>query len=187
MSGAVRRIPRLLVLRHAQADPPTGPDLRDEERPLSSKGRRQVTVVAAHLVASGIEPDLVLCSAATRTRQTVAQLAHALPSGVPVLVEDQLYLAEANDLLARLRQIDDGVPSVLLVGHNPGLHTLVMGLLNPSERHRVPTFPTAALSVHDLSVPRWSELGPATTRLADFVTPRLLREAAGTPEQATDA
>lgn len=180
------RTPRLLLLRHAKADPPADFGMPDEDRPLSPKGRAGVALVARHLVAARLEPDLVLCSSAARTRETVAQLANALPSSVPVLVEDQLYLAEAGDLLARLRQVDDGVPSVLLVGHNPGLHTLAAALLSPAERHRIPTFPTAALSVHDLAVPRWSELGPASSRLVDFVTPRSLREAAGAPEQATD-
>ncbi|EFC84361.1 histidine phosphatase family protein [Parafrankia sp. EUN1f] len=182
----MRRSPRLLLLRHAKSDVASDPTMRDQDRPLSPKGRTSIALIADHLVAAGLEPDLVLCSSAVRTRETVAHLAHALPSSVPVLVEDQLYLAEANDLLMRLRQVDDGVPSVLVVGHNPGLHSLAMGLLSPPERHRVPTFPTAALAVHDLTVPRWSEIGPASTRLVDFVTPRSLREAAGTPEQATD-
>lgn len=182
----MRRTPRLLLLRHAKSDLPTDPSMRDHDRPLAPKGRAGIALVANHLLAAGLEPDLVLCSSAERTRETVARIAHALPSGVPVLVEDQLYLAEANELLARLRQVDDGVPSVLVVGHNPGLHALAVGLLRPTERHRVPTFPTSALSVHDLAVPRWSELGPSGTRLVDFVTPRSLREAAGTPEQATD-
>ncbi|SQD96197.1 MULTISPECIES: histidine phosphatase family protein [unclassified Parafrankia] len=182
----MRPTSRLLLLRHAKSDWTSDPEVRDQDRPLSPKGRRGIALVADYLAASGLEPDLVLCSSAVRTRETVEHLADALPGDVPVLVEDRLYLAEANDLLARLREIDDGVPTVLLVGHNPGIHTLAVGLLAPSERHRVPTFPTAALAVHGPSVPRWAELGPATTRLLDFVTPRSLRMSAGTPGDPAD-
>jgi phosphohistidine phosphatase len=93
---------------------------------------------------------------------------------VPVLTEDRLYLAPPEDLLARMREIDDGVPNVMLVGHNPGIHRLAVGLLAGLDRTRIPTFPTAALAVEDLIVSRWAELGPGAARLVSFVTPREL-------------
>jgi phosphohistidine phosphatase len=117
-----------------------------------------------------------LCSSSTRTRQTVEHIASALPATVPVLTEDRLYLATAEKLLSRLRDIDDGVPSVLLVGHNPGIHALATGLLTSNERERILAFPTAALAVEDLVVSRWAELGPGAARLTAFVTPRSLAE-----------
>lgn len=168
---------RLMLLRHAKSDWADGAT-PDAERPLSATGRRGCALVARHLTRSGLAPDLILCSAALRTRQTVEGIAAALPASVPVLVEDRLYLAEAQDLLDRLREVDDGAPSVMLVGHNPGIHTLAVALLGPAERTRIATFPTAALAVQDLAVSRWAELGQDTTRLASFTTPRQLREAA---------
>ncbi len=98
-----------------------------------------------------------------------------------MLVEDRLYLAEAQALLERLHEVDDGVPSVLLVGHNPGIHTLAVALLASGERLRIPTFPTAAFAVEDLAVSQWAELGQDSTRLVSFVTPRALRERAEPP------
>lgn len=169
----MRRTRRLLILRHAKADAGIGPT-RDMDRPLSGEGRRGCRLVADYFTATGLAPDLVLCSSATRTRQTVERIASALPATVPVLTEDRLYLATADDLLARLREIDDGVPSVLLVGHNPGVHELAVGLLGASDRDRLLTFPTAALAVEDLVVTRWAELGSGTARLNAFVTPKSL-------------
>ncbi|MCM3885998.1 histidine phosphatase family protein [Frankia sp. R82] len=169
---------RLLLLRHAKSDWAEG-ETPDIERPLSASGRKACALVADHLREHALTPDLVLCSAALRTRQTVEEIAGALPAGVPVVLEDRLYLAEAQTLLDRLRDVDDGVPTVLLVGHNPGIHTLAVALLAEADRPRIPTFPTAALAVEDLIVPRWAELGQAVTRLAAFVTPRELRESAG--------
>lgn len=166
---------RLLLLRHAKSDAPYGP-ISDAQRPLSAKGRKGADLVADYLITAGFDPDLVLCSSALRTRQTVEQIARALPASIPVLIEDRLYLAEPNDLLARLREIDEGVPTVLMVGHNPGIQALAVGLLAPAERHRIPTFPASALAVLDLTVPRWAELGAATARLVDYVTPRSLSD-----------
>ncbi|MCK9875983.1 histidine phosphatase family protein [Frankia sp. Ag45/Mut15] len=169
---------RLLLLRHAKSDWAEG-DTPDAQRPLADSGLRACTLVARHLRDHNLAPDLILCSAALRTRQTVEGIATALPAGVPVVTEDRLYLAEAETLLDRLRDVDDGVPTVLLVGHNPGIHTLAVALLAATDRPRIPTYPTAALAVEDLLVPRWAELGQSTTRLASFVTPRELRESAG--------
>ncbi|CAO5150610.1 phosphohistidine phosphatase [Frankia sp. AiPs1] len=171
---------KLLLLRHAKSDWADG-ETPDIERPLSASGRRACALVARHLAQGGLAPDLILCSAALRTRQTVEGIADALPAGVPVLVEDRLYLAEAQALLDRLRDVDDGVPTVLLVGHNPGIHTLAVALLLPEDRPRIPTYPTAALAVQDLAVTRWTDLGQGTTRLTSFVTPRALRAPGDAP------
>ncbi|WP_239311346.1 MULTISPECIES: histidine phosphatase family protein [unclassified Frankia] len=164
---------RLLLLRHGKSDWADG-STPDADRPLSPRGRAACGLIAEHLCAERLIPDLVLCSSARRTRQTVEHIAGALPPDVPVLAEDRLYLADAADLLDRLRELDDGVPTVLLVGHNPGIQALAAGLLPAGERSRIPAFPTAALAVEDLAVGRWTELGPSTTRLVSFVTPRSL-------------
>lgn len=160
---------RLFLLRHAKSDhaPAATPDA---QRPLAGKGRRACAAVAEHLRSSGLAPDLVLCSSSLRTRQTVEGIAAALPATVPVVTEDRLYLAEPSELLTRLRELDDGLPSVLLVGHNPGIHMLAVALLDPRDRSRVATFPTAALAVLETRVHRWAELGPSTTRLTSFTT-----------------
>ncbi|WP_250279109.1 histidine phosphatase family protein [Frankia sp. Cppng1_Ct_nod] len=164
---------RLLLLRHGKSDW-TDSATADVDRPLSPRGRAACGLIAEHLRADRLVPDLVLCSSARRTRETVEHIAGALPPDIPVLAEDRLYLAEVSDLLDRLRELDDGVPTVLLVGHNPGIHALAAGLLPVGERPRIPTFPTAALAVEDLAVGRWAELGPSTTRLVSFATPRSL-------------
>jgi phosphohistidine phosphatase len=161
---------RLYLLRHAKAEP-TAPG-GDFDRPLAHKGIAGCALISEFIRASQIAPDLVLCSSARRTRQTVETIGAALPAEVPVLTEDRLYLASAGGLLDRLREVDDGVPSVLLVGHNPSIHELAVGLLHSGEQPSLPTFPTAGLAVEELTVPRWVELGPHTARLISFVTPR---------------
>lgn len=165
---------RLHLLRHAKAQPcaPGG----DAERALSENGLAGAALIGEFIRGQAIAPDLVLCSSARRARQTVEAIAPALPATVPVVTEDRLYLASANALLERLREVDDGVPSILLVGHNPGLHELAAGLLHNGERAALPSFPTAALAVEELTVGRWVELGAHTTTLVTFVTPGLLSD-----------
>ncbi|MBV9802302.1 MAG: histidine phosphatase family protein, partial [Solirubrobacterales bacterium] len=65
---------RLFVLRHAKSSW-DNPGLDDHERPLAARGRRALDVIAAHLAATGTEPELVLCSSARRTRETLDGIA----------------------------------------------------------------------------------------------------------------
>ncbi|MGF7234627.1 MAG: SixA phosphatase family protein [Frankia sp.] len=159
---------RIFLLRHAKSEH-SGANA-DLDRPLARRGHRACAALADHLRKEQLAPDLVLCSSARRTRQTVAGIAAALPPTVPVVTEDRLYLAEPSELLTRLRELDDGLPSVLLVGHNPGIHTLAVALLDPAQRDEMPTFPTAALAVLETRIHRWVDLGPGTTHLASFTT-----------------
>ena len=115
----------LYLLRHAKSSW-SDPTLPDEERPLAPRGRRDAKRVAEHLVQLGIEPELVLCSSARRTRETLELIRPALDATTSVALEAELYAATADTLLEHLRAVPDGVASVLLIGHNPGLQDLAL-------------------------------------------------------------
>lgn len=108
---------RLYLLRHAEAAH-TGADWRDITRELTPKGRRQAREVGEILAHQRIE--LVLCSSATRARQT----AELLRLQAPVSYLDRLYNAGTRQLLAELSGIEDRVHTVLVVGHAPGIPAL---------------------------------------------------------------
>ena len=58
---------KLTLLRHAKAVPAL-PGIDDHARPLNGRGRRAAAQVG--IETAGARPDLVLCSSATRTRET---------------------------------------------------------------------------------------------------------------------
>ncbi|WP_230880749.1 MULTISPECIES: histidine phosphatase family protein [Planomonospora] len=146
----------LIVLRHAKAA--HRPGLADWERPLTERGEHDARRVGEVLAELGLRPDLVLCSPAARTRRT-AEL--ALP-GASVEFERDVYEAYADDLLALLRRTGPDVGTLLLVGHNPGVHELVMEL---TTRDGDPGFPPGAFAVIE-TADAWAELesGRAVTR-----------------------
>lgn len=131
----------------------------------------------------GLQPDLVLVSSARRTVQTVEALE---PWDETPLIEelDGLYLAGAEQMLKVLRGIPETVRSVLLVGHNPGLHELAVTLIGAQgmasggeAAHRLAAgYPSGALAEFTVAVP-WRGLGEGTGRLGHFVCPRDLPEA----------
>ncbi len=112
---------RLYLLRHADAAN-TGTDWRDITRELTPKGRTQARAVGELLAPQRV--DLVLCSSATRARQTTELLSlHA-----PTRYLDRLYNAGTRQLLAELSGVEDRLQTVLVVGHAPGIPALAVNL-----------------------------------------------------------
>ena len=91
----------LYLLRHAKSSW-AEPALPDRNRPLAPRGRRDANRIAKHLVRLEIQPELVLCSSAVRTCETLERLRVARGGGSTVRLEDELYGASAEQLLYRL-------------------------------------------------------------------------------------
>jgi len=88
----------------------------------------------------GLLPEIVLSSTSARTRETMELFAEAAGYAGPVVYLDELYLAEPRVVIRALSEHAGGVSSVMVVGHNPGLEGLVLGLTG---EHL--SLPTAAL------------------------------------------
>ena len=163
------------LLRHAKSSWEDS-GIPDDERPLAPRGRRAAAAIARHLEGQGIEPALVLCSSARRTLETLKPLRKVFSAKVEVSVEPGLYGASAQDLLHRLRAVPSPVPSVMVVGHNPGLQDLGLLLARPSAQRRAleAKFPTGALAVLRLDVVGWPDLAAGTAELASITVPREL-------------
>jgi len=166
---------RLIVLRHAKSD---WPDVPDRDRPLAKRGRRDAPVIGRWLRDHGYLPDVVICSAALRTRQTWDLIAPELGRSPRVTFEPRAYAASAQTLLYLVRELPAACQAALLIGHNPGVADLVTALAQPPDAHDPPLrFPTAAVAV--LEFPGdWPALGlstPAQPRLIDHTTPADLR------------
>jgi phosphohistidine phosphatase len=165
----------LHLLRHAKSswDDET---LADHERPLAPRGTRDAGLIAAHLGATlpaGVE--LVLCSTAVRTRQTLDLVAPDL--GDPqVEYDDAIYGASAGGLMERLRSVPADVESVLVIGHNPAMHDLALELASTGARlpKLATKFPTCAVATLAMAGP-WSALEDGDAELTAFVIPKQLR------------
>lgn len=160
----------LVLLRHAKSSW-ADPEMIDHDRPLNKRGRRDACLVGEHLRSLRMQPELVLCSSATRTCQTL-ELLH-IASSANVLVEDDLYCADPSALIARLRRVPASVRSVLLIGHNPGIEDL-MRMLIGDDVVMPEKFPTGAMADMRLSIRTWKELDAEIARLRAFVVPRNL-------------
>ncbi|MDX2156109.1 MAG: histidine phosphatase family protein [Hyphomicrobiaceae bacterium] len=165
----------LSILRHAKSSW-DDEGLADFERPLATRGREAAPRMGRHLRDIGLQPDLVLCSSAVRARET----ARLVGLSSPIAYERELYAASASELLERLHRIPRGTRSVLLIGHNPGLHELALQLIGgmpPPEHARLADkLPTTALLVLALDGTDWGRIRPAGARVVHYVTPRDLTD-----------
>ena len=165
----------LYLVRHAKSSW-SDPTLPDQERPLARRGRRDAKRIAKHLLRLGIMPELILCSPTQRTRETLELVRPALGTTATVRLEAELYAASAETLLERLRAVPEEVASVMLIGHNPGLHDLALLLASAgTELERLEAkFPTAALATLTLPRATWRRLSQADAVLAAYVVPKQL-------------
>jgi phosphohistidine phosphatase len=168
----------LHLLRHAKSSW-DDPRAFDHERPLAPRGERAARRMARHLAQSDVKPELVLCSSALRTRQTLDAITVAFDADTAVRIDDALYGADLDDLVARLGRVPADVGSVMLIGHNPGLHDLALELSRDGEPLALDQldtkFPTATLASIDLDVDAWTEVRPGCGFLRSMVTPKQLR------------
>jgi phosphohistidine phosphatase len=166
----------LHLLRHAKSSW-DDPALSDHDRPLAPRGRRAAERIASHLRLEGIVPELVLCSSATRARETLEGIEPALGDGPDVQIERGLYGVPERELLDRLHAVPDTIDSVMLIGHNPSVQDLAVTLARPGAALDTVElkYPTGALAtlVFDGS---WRELAPGTAELRSFVRPKDLAD-----------
>jgi phosphohistidine phosphatase len=157
----------LIILRHAKAANPEG--VVDQQRPLSPRGERDAAAAGGWLVEHGLQPDVVLCSPAKRTRQTWHRVASILTRAPDVSYVEQLYAAGVPDLLDALANVSFDARVVLLIGHNPALSQL-SALLDPSGAD-AEGLSTSGIAVHSWEG-EWSDAGAGAAPLSASHTAR---------------
>jgi phosphohistidine phosphatase len=144
---------QLLILRHAKSSWADS-SLDDWQRPLNQRGLHDAPRVGDRLRARSLVPDLIITSDAVRAQTTAEAVAASAGCARELIVEPSLYHATPDDVIAVLNGLqDDTARRVMIVGHNPGLASLIQQLTG--EYHDLPT---AALVALALPIDRWAEL-----------------------------
>lgn len=159
---------RLSLVRHANAEQDA--DVRDFERPLSRKGQGEALEMARRFHARGLIPDLILVSAAVRTRETAETFARVLGVAPRLLqADDSLYLADGEHILATIRAVGPRVTHLMLIGHNPGISAAAISLAPESINNDLPTCGTLTMNV---SCTKWSLIDRRCVRDTERDSPR---------------
>ena len=164
----------LILLRHAKSSW-KDPTLADHDRPLNTRGMAEAPVMGKTMVKHGLDPDLVLCSTARRTRDTLALVLPELKREPKILYEDGLYHGTSADMFGIVHEVGAGVGQVLLVGHNPELQEFALDLIGSGAKHlkdRLETkYPTAGLVALRFPTGAWKDVAVNSGKLELFLTP----------------
>jgi phosphohistidine phosphatase len=169
----------LSLLRHAKSSW-SNPSLTDRDRPVATRGVTDAPLMGKAMAERGIDPELVLCSSARRTRDTLDLVLPELRVEPKVVYEDALYHASPERMLEMLRAIRPGTNRVLLVGHNPEMQAFALDLVGSGPKHyrdRLMTkYPTAGLAVINFAAGLWKSVTVNSGTLNLFLSPRDLKD-----------
>jgi phosphohistidine phosphatase len=162
---------RLVLVRHAEA----GLAPLDRDRPLTPRGEREAEAVGAWLAELGVAPDRVVVSTARRTRQTWSRARAALDRAPEAEVDERVYENTLDGLFEVVRETDQAVATLVVVGHNPAIgqfaNDLDDGDGKASARQEMGRrFPAGAVAVFDVGL-RFADLGPGGATLVEVLFP----------------
>jgi phosphohistidine phosphatase len=167
---------RLILMRHGEAERPA-PGLEDFDRALDAEGREESRLIGKAMAAAGLKPDLVLVSSSRRTVETWRATAEAFSGPIDVQEDHSLYAASAARLAAAAKLMAPRGRTLMMVGHNPGIHQYAVHLALQAGASAEETgvlydrFPTGSVAVFAMG-----QEGPKFERL---LLVKELRKAAG--------
>ena len=164
----------LSLLRHAKSSW-KDPTIPDHDRPLNTRGKTEAPLMGKAVAKHGLAPDLVLCSTARRTRDTLELVLPELKKEPKIVYEDGLYHGTPQEMLDLLREVPPSASQVLLVGHNPELQSFALDLIGSGAKHlkdRLETkYPTAGLVVLRFQAGDWKDVAVNSGKLELFLAP----------------
>ena len=166
-----QNVRHIYLLRHAHAvaGDATTPD---HDRPLSSRGHAECAVIAQWVASHPLTPDMILCSSAIRTRETLASVQALGVDWPPAIFTPKLYLAPPGELLHQLQALPDEITNILLVGHNPGIQELALllsGMAHGRDHELLELgMITGGLVGLETGPSAWSDLSPGTARFSFY-------------------
>lgn len=163
----------LMIVRHAKSDWSEG-SLSDFDRPLNNRGSNDAARMAQWIKNHSIHPETIISSPALRAKQTALAIADQLKlSESAIQFDPQLYLANTKTLLGKIKKVDNKYQSAMLIGHNPGLESLVETLaIDPPPLTSSGKLLTTANFVLLQLRGDWHNVAPRQAKLVHFIRPK---------------
>lgn len=141
--------------------------MSDFDRPLNKRGLSIAPMMGEYLAGAEMLPQLIVTSTAKRASETAMLVKRHGDMQAKLRYDENIYEASVNTLANLLRAIDDSVNSVMLVGHNPGMESLIYYLSGEMQ-----PMPTAAVAWLEYGGDDWRSLDNASCRLLKVLRPK---------------
>lgn len=159
------------ILRHCEYDDRSGPGPNFDCH-LSADGHAHAERIGAAMAEHKIQPDLIYCSGAIRTRETLDGLAKhiTLPD---VIFNDEIYGCMPGDLLSMMQDSADRYKDILIIGHNPAMHGLVQILGQNSDpkyfKEIAYVYRTGTICRIASDAAKWADITPENVRIVGLL------------------
>lgn len=164
----------ILIMRHGKSD--WNADVENDfDRPLNKSGRKAARLMGKKITEYEIKPDVILSSSALRAERTAKIVAkYSLMSREPKYY-DGFYYENEDFIIDEIKNLDNTVDRVLIVGHNPMLSNLIKKLTSGEMDTKI-KFPTAGLAKISCNVDNWREINAEKNELKLLVYPKLFKK-----------
>jgi phosphohistidine phosphatase len=164
----------LYILRHAKSSWAL-PGVNDHDRSLNDRGINDLPKIGQMMKANGFVPDMVLCSSAKRTQDTLEGVLLELATKPPVSISSDLY-ASGSDYYLRIIKNAPDCKSLMIVGHNPMCDEITRLLVKDGEAQAIADlaehYPTGTLAVMEFEEDDWQDIKPKSAFLKVFQIPK---------------
>lgn len=161
---------KILFMRHAKSDW-NDPALTDKERPLNLRGQKAAAFMGNYFKQQGVMPNLIMVSTAVRTAETYNILAENMQYNGKVQWDDHLYLAPMQIISKTIRNASNDVDFLMIIGHNPGMESMVEWT---NKEMIYAQMPTATAALFELNIDSWSDFSSRIGKLIWLVRPKEL-------------
>lgn len=155
----------LLLARHAKS----GWDQNDDfDRTLSERGESDVKDMAEYMSECGYVVHQIITSDAVRAQTTAEEYQKQLAPKNHLITHHDLYNASQQDILSIARNISSEESTVMLVGHNPGMHEV----LNYFAQGQVSDMPSCSVAIIQFETDNWKDINAENGVLLAFEYPK---------------
>ena len=158
----------LYLIRHAKSSW-DDPSLRDHDRPLNKRGKRDAPLMANVLKKKGIKPDMIYSSTAERALEFAKVIAEILDFKKKKIVSTKdLYMADVKEMLGILRSVEDSAKTVFMVSHNPYITEFANSLCN----YNLDNIPTSGVFCVEFDEKKWKDIDLGKGKFVSFDYPK---------------
>lgn len=157
---------KLFIIRHAKS---SWEDLlvKDFDRPLNKRGKKDAPFMGTVLKNKGIIPDIIISSPALRAKTTIETIVKELEVEKKVIYNNNIYEAALSSLINIIIKIEDTNNIAFLVGHNPSLNALADEYINFNEN-----IPTLGIIEIQFKTNTWKNISKDNAKLISFEYPK---------------
>ncbi len=155
-------------MRHAKALKESA-DGSDFERDLDERGKKDLVAMAFSLNKISIQPELIVSSPARRTKKTSKIMAKELKiQENQIEFDSNIYEASISDLMHVIHELNETHSTIMLVGHNPSITSIVGYLTSTFAEH----VPTSGIVVVEFQENNWRLIQARSGKVIAYLNPK---------------